>query len=100
MKRALYAYKITGVKTTIKFLEKIMDVPAFRKGKYNTHFVEDHKKLLLETERCDKQCEDVAIITAFIDYNSKLKKSPIGDTSACEPGKSWKEFGRRKGVQR
>jgi len=100
MKRALYAYKITGVKTTIKFLEKIMDVPAFRKGKYNTHFVDDHKKLLLETERCDKQCEDVAIITAFIDYSSKLKKSPIGETQTCESGKNWKEFGRRRGVQR
>ena len=32
MKRALYEYKITGVKTSIPFLEKIMDTPDFVKG--------------------------------------------------------------------
>src|SRR5512133_1473559 len=31
MRRALYEYKITGVKTTIRFLERIMDTPDFRK---------------------------------------------------------------------
>jgi len=100
MKRALYAYKITGIKTTIKFLEKIMDVPAFKDGKYNTHFVEDHRKELLETKKCDIQCEDVAIITAFIDYQSKLLSSPGTKSSdSCSVGNNWKEFGRRRSVK-
>lgn len=99
MKRALYAYKITGVKTTIKFLEKIMDVPAFKEGKYNTHFIEDHKKLLLETESCNKQCEDVAIITAFIDYLAKIKSAP-SNTSSVTTSNNWKDVGRRKNITR
>ncbi len=43
MKRALYAYKITGVKTSIPFLERIMETPDFVKGKYNTHFIEKNR---------------------------------------------------------
>ncbi|MCK4677172.1 MAG: acetyl-CoA carboxylase biotin carboxylase subunit [Bacteroidales bacterium] len=99
MKRALYAYKITGVKTTIKFLEKIMDVPAFKEGKYNTHFIEDHKKLLLETESYNKQCEDVAIITAFIDYLAKIK-SASSNISSVTTSNNWKVVGRRKSITR
>jgi acetyl-CoA carboxylase biotin carboxylase subunit len=99
MRRALLAYKITGIKTTIKFLERIMDNSDFKNGKYNTHFIEDHKKELLETERCDLQCEDVAIITAFIDYLTKLKKVSLNPPTVPSSSK-WKESGRRKGIHR
>ncbi|HKK67371.1 MAG TPA: acetyl-CoA carboxylase biotin carboxylase subunit, partial [Bacteroidales bacterium] len=44
MERALYEYKITGVKTSIRFLENVMQHPAFRKGDYNTDFIEKYKK--------------------------------------------------------
>lgn len=99
MKRALLAYKITGVKTTIKFLERIMDIPDFKAGKYNTHFIEDHKRELLETERCDLQCEDVAIITAFIDYMAKLKSVSV-NKHMSQSQSNWKAFGRRQAVKR
>ena len=46
MKRALYAYKITGIKTSIPFLSRIMDAPDFKKGKYNTHFIQDNEDFL------------------------------------------------------
>jgi len=35
MKSALYNYKITGIKTSIKFLERIMNTPDFVNGKAN-----------------------------------------------------------------
>jgi acetyl-CoA carboxylase biotin carboxylase subunit len=98
MKRALYSYKISGVKTTIKFLMKIMDIPAFREGAYNTHFIEDHIKELQNIEQCDFICEDVAIIATFIDYTSNLVKNT---SNRSAPVKSnWKEYGRRKGMRR
>lgn len=97
MKRALYSYKITGVKTTIKFHEKIMNIPDFRTGNYNTHFIDDHKKELLETDRCDSICEDIAIIASVIEYTSRLKTNSIKPGAASQRG--WKDFGRRKGVQ-
>ncbi|MCX6235492.1 MAG: acetyl-CoA carboxylase biotin carboxylase subunit [Bacteroidetes bacterium] len=98
MKRALYSYKISGVKTTIKFLMKILDIPAFRQGVYNTHFIEDHKKEIMETERCDALCEDVAIIATYMDYISNLNKNSANRMAPVRS--NWKEFGRRKGIQR
>ena len=38
IKRALYEYRITGVKNSIKFLKRIFEVQDFIDGKYNTTF--------------------------------------------------------------
>ena len=59
MKRALYAYKITGIKTSIPFLHRIMDVPAFKEGKYNTHFIQDNEKYLGPKNDATQRVEDV-----------------------------------------
>ncbi len=75
MKRALYNYKITGVKTSIPYLSRILEVPAFIEGRYNTHFIEENQQYLKPRKNCDGQCEDVAIITAFFDYITKLEKN-------------------------
>ncbi|MEI7725915.1 MAG: acetyl-CoA carboxylase biotin carboxylase subunit [Bacteroidota bacterium] len=99
MRRALYEYKITGVKTSIKFLERIMDAPAFISGKYNTHFIEDNHDRLFTTKLCGTECEDMAIITAFIDYLDKLAEiQPPKYTE--ELGSNWKDFGRKRNVLR
>jgi acetyl-CoA carboxylase biotin carboxylase subunit len=43
MKRALDEFAIDGVKTTIPFHTKLMDNETFRKGNFNTKFLEIHK---------------------------------------------------------
>lgn len=99
MRRALYEYKITGVKTSIKFLERIMDAPAFVEGKYNTHFIEDNHERLFTAKLCGTECEDMAMITAFIDYIVKLEAiQPPKYTE--ELGSNWKDFGRKRNVLR
>ena len=45
MKRALDEFVIDGVKTTIPFHKKLMDNETFRKGNFNTKFLEIHKYL-------------------------------------------------------
>jgi acetyl-CoA carboxylase biotin carboxylase subunit len=45
MKRALDEFVIDGVKTTIPFHKKLMDNETFRKGNFNTKFLEIHKDL-------------------------------------------------------
>jgi len=75
MRRALYEYKITGVKTTIRFLERIMDTPDFRTGEYNTHFIEKNSGFLLSPGSCDRTCEDIAMIATFAQYLSRLEES-------------------------
>lgn len=98
MRRALYEYKITGVKTNIKFLERIMDCPDFKQGKYNTHFIKNNENFLLAEDEAKTQFEDLAIVAAFIDYNDKIKNCQNGLNNNA--ASKWKEFGRRKGLLR
>lgn len=72
MKRALYEYKITGVKTSVRFLERIMNCPDFTAGNYDTSFIEKNKACLESSETCRNSCEDMVIIAAYIDYREKL----------------------------
>ncbi|HPM91789.1 MAG TPA: acetyl-CoA carboxylase biotin carboxylase subunit, partial [Bacteroidales bacterium] len=73
MKRALYEYKITGVKTSIRLLVRIMDTPDFKEGKYNTHFIEKNRDLLFTMPPINPRVEDVAIMTVFMDYLAKVE---------------------------
>jgi acetyl-CoA carboxylase, biotin carboxylase subunit len=99
MRRALYEYKITGVKTNIKFLEKIMDIPDFINGKYNTHFIENNSEKLFTPSHCGTECEDMAMIACFIDYIDKIGKiQPQKFTE--ELASTWKDFGRKRSVLR
>jgi acetyl-CoA carboxylase biotin carboxylase subunit len=99
MRRALYEYKITGVKTNIKFLERIMDVPDFIAGKYNTHFIEQNHDRLFAPKFCGTECEDMAMIACFIDYLDKIEKiQPQKFTE--EFASTWKDFGRKRSVLR
>ncbi len=42
--RAIDDYQITGVETTLGFCRFVMEHPAFRSGKFDTKFVEEHFK--------------------------------------------------------
>ena len=96
MRRALFEYKISGVKTSIKFLEKIMDAPEFRKGGYNTHFIEDNMDFLMTDTECAYECENLALIAAFVEYTTQLREIEQTITPAStRHGSDWKEFGRR-----
>ncbi len=97
MKRALYEYKITGVKTNIQFLSKIMRTPDFTEGRYNTHFIGNNLDFLMKESDCDALCEDMAIIAAYVDYHVKkeMKKPAILTKIVHSP---WKTFGRKQGM--
>jgi acetyl-CoA carboxylase biotin carboxylase subunit len=99
MRRSLFAYKITGVKTTIKFLERIMNTPDFVNGNYNTHFIEKNAKYLEEGDKCKGDCKAMAIIAAFIDYSNKLAEVQI-ETESKESGTNWKNCGRKASMSR
>ena len=44
MRRVLYEYKITGLKTNLSYLKRIMHTPDFVKGEYNTLFIEKNSR--------------------------------------------------------
>lgn len=99
LKRALYAYKITGIKTTIKFLERILDVPDFVKGNYNTHFIEKNKEFLMSPKEVKGEFENIAVIAAAFDYMKKIEKCQLGRITRIHEN-NWKAFGRKKAMGR
>jgi acetyl-CoA carboxylase biotin carboxylase subunit len=99
MKRALHSYKITGVKTTIKFLERIMHCPDFIEGNYNTHFIENNKNFLEEQDKCQGDCKAIAIIAAFIDYHNRISQAQL-KVAQNTSGNNWKLSNRKKSMFR
>lgn len=101
MKRVLYEYKITGVKTNISYLRRIMDTPDFVQGKYDTHFIEKNSNFLLEKtyEQAQGDTEDIAIIAAYMDYILNLEENST-KTPDNRPISRWREFGKRNNMLR
>ncbi|MFO8000457.1 MAG: acetyl-CoA carboxylase biotin carboxylase subunit [Marinilabilia sp.] len=93
MKRALFEYKITGVKTNIQFLERIMNTPDFVQGTYDTHFIENNEETLMKNEDCSQECEDLAMIMAYVEHQSHTDKR-LKFTSNHQKRSNWKEYGR------
>ena len=99
MKRALSSYTLSGVKTSIPFLKKVMEAPDFVSGKYSTHFIEKNKDILHPDTETTQEEVDLAAITAFLDFMNRQEKALV--TPSTNGSKNyWKEFGRRKGVLR
>lgn len=99
MKRALYEYKITGIKTSIKFLERIMEASEFVSGNYNTHFIENNKTFLFEPRADNDFQRDIAAMVAYYDYQSKMGKSDIAANDSVDVSE-WKSFGRASSMNR
>lgn len=99
MKRALYAYKITGIKTSIPFLSRIMNVPDFVKGRYNTHFIQDNQQHLELKDNASEKIKDVAAITAFVDFLTKVD-SATKVASNGSIASNWKTCGRIRSLNR
>ncbi len=99
MKRALYAYKITGIKTSIPFLNRIMDVPSFKEGRYNTHFIQDNEEFLMEKDEPSQKLKDIASIAAFFDYVERIEERTTPAFKQSN-GSNWKNCGRKKNLER
>lgn len=90
MRRALYEYKITGIKTSIKYLERIMNNPDFISGNYDTHFIEKNQDQLMQNSGCE-ECSDMVIIAAFIDYLQKISSRQENNKEFALPQSRWKK---------
>ena len=100
MRRVLYEYKITGLKTNIGYLRHIMNVPDFVEGHYNTLFIPKHQDMLREwAGQKEEETENIAMIAAYIDYLMNLEENKSA-SSDNRPISRWREFGLKKGVLR
>lgn len=101
MRRALYEYKITGLKTNISYLRRIMDMPDFIDGDYTTAFIAKNAELLKHDEGANnEEVENMALIASYIDYLVNLEENKNENAQDNRPISRWKEFGLQKGVLR
>ncbi len=89
MRRALYEYKITGIKTSIKYLERIMSNQNFIDGNYDTHFIENNQEQLMENTK-NGELSDMVIVAAFIDYLQKISSTNESKKEFALPQSRWK----------
>lgn len=104
MRRVLYEYKITGTKTNLSYLRKIIEVPAFVKGNYTTAFLEENKEVLdhitLEEDSEEThKAEDIAAIAAYFDYLLNEERPNICNSVDNRPLSRWREFGKRSNMR-
>jgi len=92
MKRVLEEYKISGIKTSIGFMKRIMETPDFVNGQYDTHFIEKNNDFLFDKNNFDTEIEDMAIISAFMEYLSgnMIEEFEEKDSKI----ELWKSYGR------
>lgn len=100
MRRALYAYKITGIKTNLAFLDRVFQAKAFVDGKYDTHFIDENIDFLMQKEDMRGNVEDIVLITAFLHHQAKLGGESLIDKPSGDTEGDWKAFGKRMGIMR
>lgn len=99
--RVLEEYKITGVKTNINYLKRIIEVPDFVNGKYDTGFIGKHgEELQNKGSQTETEKENIAIIASYMDYIINLEENNSNDNNDNRPTNRWRNFGLHKGVLR
>jgi acetyl-CoA carboxylase biotin carboxylase subunit len=82
MKRALAEFHLTGLKTNIGFLVRVLEQEEFVAGDYDTGFIERHKEQLLAGPSAD-EARDVALLAAVI--AAELRKLKSRQAAAAPP---------------
>ena len=100
MRRVLYEFKITGLKTNISYLRRIMYAPAFVRGEYDTSFLTKYSRSLQRQNGDNEEMENMAMIAAYVDYLFNLDENKPVRTVDQRPISRWREFGLQKGVLR
>ena len=100
MRRALYEYKVTGLITNIRYLRRIIDVPQFKEGNYDTSFIEKNQERLRPRPGFKNDSEDMAIIASYIDFLMNYEENTDSTTDNSSALNRWRAFGLQKGVLR
>jgi acetyl-CoA carboxylase, biotin carboxylase subunit len=88
MLRALKEYEIAGVRTTIPFCEFTLKHPAFRSGKYDTHFIKNHYKATDQFEK--EHLEDISVVSSLLRKKMNHTSNPQKPAISEQMGYWWK----------
>jgi acetyl-CoA carboxylase biotin carboxylase subunit len=96
MERALKEYQIVGVKTNIAFHEAVLSHPAFRKGHYDTGFIE---RSMAELKRKSHEgYDDIAALATAV-HQMRKKGVIVVSSAGASSVSSWKLAGRKEGMR-
>ena len=98
MLRALREYEILGIHTTIPFLIRVMEHPAFQQGKFTTHFIDEHGDRLFMH---DPATEEIAAFSAVLDQlEEQARIRAVGVTDGKTAAVSnWKIIHRKQAMR-
>jgi acetyl-CoA carboxylase biotin carboxylase subunit len=91
--RALTEYEIQGITTIIPFLKKVLNHKDFKRGKFTTHFINEHPELFDGETNLSK----VAAIAAIILQQSEKQKKKVVNNNHQTTSK-WKLVNRRNNL--
>ena len=101
LRRALAEYDIRGLTTNLEFLRRLVDVPSFIEGRYDTGFIEQHRRELLDapsTAALDERVAAAALIVA-LSANGQAHERPRAATATKNGSNSsseWRQAYRRQ----
>jgi acetyl-CoA carboxylase biotin carboxylase subunit len=85
MHRALSEYIVTGVKTTIGFLNGVMVDARFRMGTFDTHFIEETEEKETSVSREDIRAAGIAAALVFHTNKGGIQKVSSKRSSSINP---------------
>lgn len=96
MKRALTECRIAGVETTVPFCLSVLNHPQFKKGHYNTHFIQDKMRPLLKNLRkSDDSGKNIASVTAALHKDGVMEDHSENHKKQVRLS-NWKHTGREE----
>jgi len=99
MKRALFNYKLSGVRTNIRYLHRIMESEDFASGNYNTGFIEKNADFLLADAENYKELEDLVMIASFLYFRKQTGNNDNQHKEECTQS-NWNNYAKQIGVNR
>jgi len=104
MKRALGEYVVDGIVTNIPYLRRVLDLPEFRAGDYDTSLLpKNHERLTGHGANLTAAQQDAALVAAALarqsrDDADRARVSTGG--GAVSDGSEWKRAGRAATLRR
>jgi len=96
MRRALQEYHVEGIKSNVSFFHEILKDADFRKGEFDTGFIDKWLRERRVQPAGELASKDLAAIAAVI-FDSSRIASP--GPAASQPESLWKLDGRRRGLR-
>lgn len=89
MKRAIDEYVVTGIQTTLPFGKFVMNHPAFIKGDFTTHFIQDHFDPERDSDSLTVLEDELAVASVAFLEGSKKETSMNNSDSPQNENTSW-----------